>query len=82
MITHHLNEDGQRGYFADDYGSRMCRWSWNAEAKELRVRVGQTERPVDLSSFGIDRLSDGELLERLIAVARDTGKELGAPFEA
>lgn len=81
LITHHLNEDGQSGYFADDYGRSICRWTWDTDSSTLRVRVGNTERPVDLSAFGIDRLSHDKLQERLIGLAKSTGEELGASFE-
>ena len=81
MITHHLNEGNQGGYFADDYGRSLCRWSWDDKARIMKVQAGRIERPVDLSSFGIDRLSDDQLLERLIDIAKSTGEDIrGKPF--
>lgn len=80
MITHHIDEDGQSGNFADDHGRMICHWNWDAELFVLRVRVGQTERPVDLSSFDIDRLTEDELIQRLIEIAQSTGDDLGANF--
>ena len=83
MITHHLIEDGWSGYFAPDYGgSPLCSWRWDADALTLWVRVGMTERPKDLGQFETTRrLSEDDLKERLIDVARETSIDMGANFE-
>ena len=83
MSKHYLSEDGQSGYFSDDEERLLCRWNWDAESKVLSVRCGPHERPVDLSSFGLERLGDEELTARLIDLAKSTGEGLrGTPFDA
>lgn len=80
MVQHHINEDRRSGYFSNEYGYKICQWSWDCESSVLRVRVGFTERPVHLESTGLERLSGDELLVCLAGLARSTGEELGANF--
>ena len=82
MSKHYLSESKSTGYFADDEERVLCRWTWDNESKILTVRCGPHERPVDLSSFGLDRLDEDELLDRLIDMAKATGQSLrGTPFD-
>ncbi|MEZ5540855.1 MAG: hypothetical protein R3F42_02310 [Pseudomonadota bacterium] len=80
MVTHHLNDDRQSGYFAIDCGYKICHWVWDAGTSTLRVRVGYAERPVELQHSDIDRLSEDQLLECLVELAKRTGEALGAKF--
>lgn len=86
MVTHHLdNEEDFRegGYFADDFGRLVCRWLWHAENTTLEVRSESFGRSINLSEYGnVSRLSDDELMRRLIDIAKSTGEDLrGKPFE-
>lgn len=79
-VAHHINDDRRSGYFIDEFGYKICHWTWDGDTSTLRVRVGYTERPVDLSASGLDRLSEAERHECLVQLARDTGRALGANF--
>lgn len=86
MVTHHLNNDEdfrEGGFFADDFGRPICRWSWHAENTTLKVRSGSFGRETNLSEYGdVSRLSNDDLMRRLIDIAKSIGEDLrGQPFE-
>ena len=80
MITHHFltDDDIFNGYFSDDFGERRYSYHYDPDSKLLTVTCGLFSRETDISNVGIDRLSEDELRDRLIALAQETGEDLKA----
>jgi hypothetical protein len=70
------------GEWFDDYGRRICKWSWNADAKELSVQCGLNGRRKDLSQFDENSMSDEHLRERLPSLAIEIAEDIrGVTYE-
>lgn len=80
MITHHFftDDDILNGYFSDDFGERRYSYFYDPDSKLLTVDCGRFRREKDLSKFGVDRMSQDELRDRLIALAQEIGEDLKA----
>ena len=80
MITHHFltDDDIFNGYFSDDSGERRHSYRFDPDSKLLTVICGHFSREEDLSSAGIERLSQDELRDRLISLSLEIGEHLKA----
>lgn len=80
MITHHFFTDDNiyNGYFSDDYGQKRYSYYYDPDSRILTVDCGRFSRTRNLSDMDIDRLSENELRDRLIALAQEIGEDLKA----
>ena len=78
-ITHNFNNDSdysEGGQWFDDYGRRICQWTWNSSARELTVTCGVNGSKIDLSQFSDHQFTDVELKQRLPTLAIETSDRI------
>jgi len=39
MLTPHFNSADEGGWWAGDYGERICEWTYDPSAREIRVKI-------------------------------------------
>lgn len=81
MITHHFvtDDDILNGYFSDESGQKLYSYHFDPDSQLLTVTRKPFSRSVDLSAAGIGRLSEDELRDRLIELAKEVGEDLRVP---
>jgi hypothetical protein len=71
-ITHHFNNENDvaaGGTWFDDYGRRICDWSWDVQKRILTIKTGAVGRTVDLSKHGDQNFTQETLKQRLPEIA-------------
>ena len=78
MTAHHFNDEADvtSGYFTDDYGRQLYKYSYDRESKTLTVETGNFGRTREMVGAGIDRMSEDELRDCLIKHAIEVGEDL------
>jgi len=79
--THSFNDDedySKGGQWFDDYGGRICEWSWDAPSKVLTVECGIKGSRRDLSQFDEQSYTEETLEQRLPVFALNTAETLNS----
>jgi hypothetical protein len=76
--TPHFEGSGLNGWWADDYGKRICTWTYNADSRELAVACGPTGKKIQLPAA----LTGDDLKRRLAQSALDLAEKIkGTKFD-
>jgi hypothetical protein len=63
--TPHFDSAGLGGWWADDYGKRICTWTYDTVSREIAVACGPTGKKVQLPAG----LAGDELKQRIASTA-------------
>jgi hypothetical protein len=77
MPTHAFKDPADHtkgGTWFGDYGRHFCRWTWNAQTRELTVIKGPLGKRIDLSATG--QLTPEELKTRLPVIALEAAQRI------
>ena len=74
----HFDGKGLGGLWADDYGKRICTWTYDADSREIAVACGSIGKNIQLPAG----LTGDELEKRIASTALNlAGKIRGKQFD-
>jgi hypothetical protein len=76
--TPHFDSTGLGGWWADDYGKRICTWTYDADSREIAVACGPIGKKLQLPTG----LTGDELKKRIASTALDLAEKIkGKKFD-